>query len=156
MSAADQGVQRRRLPRLHRGHRDDLLGQHVEAVARTLHRLDAAGGHFAGQHRLFEQVAGRLGNEAALALLSDEVAGPADALQRPRHVARRLDLADQIDRPHVDAHFQRRRGDDRREAALLQRLLGFLPHLQGDAAVVGAGKPRRCDALGFLPRSTAP
>ena len=38
--------------------------------------------------------------------LPDEVPGPAHALQAPGHVARRLHLQDQIDRPHVDAQLQ--------------------------------------------------
>ncbi len=65
---------------------------------------------------------------------------PADTLQGARDIARRLHLADQIDRPHVDAQLQRRGGDDGRQPALLQRRLGLLPHFQGDTAVMCAGE----------------
>ena len=71
-----------------------------------MHRLHAARGHLAGQHGLFEQVGGGARNEPALAALTDEVPGPADALERPRHIARRLNLANEIDRSHVDAQLQ--------------------------------------------------
>ena len=60
-------------------------------------------------------------------------------------VAGRFDLADQIDRPHVDAEFQRGRRHHGRQPALLQRRLDLLPHFQGDAAVMGA---EACDRLG--------
>ncbi len=115
-----------------------MLGEHVEAVDGNSHLLDPAGGHLAGQDGLFEKVAGHARDEAALAGLADEVAGPADALQGPRHVARRADLADQVHRPHVDAQLQRGRRHHCRKPALFQGRLGLLPHLQGDAAVVGA------------------
>ncbi len=101
-----------------------------------MQRLDAAGGHLARQHRLFEQVHQRLGDQPALALLADEVPRPADALQAARDVARRLHLTHQVHRPHVDAEFQRRGRDHRLQNAVLQRLLNLLPHLQRHAAVV--------------------
>src|SRR5205814_1138292 len=80
----------------------------------------------------------RLGDEPALAGLPDEMPRAADALQGAGDVAGGLDLANEIDRAHVDAELQRRGGDDGADAALLEGLFGLLADLEGDAAVVGA------------------
>ena len=64
---------------------------------------------------------------------------PADALEAPRDAAGRLDLADQVDRPHVDAQLERGRRDHGRELALLQGLLGRPALVQAQAAVVRPG-----------------
>ena len=72
--------------------RHDLLREYVQAILRHAQRLDAPRRHLARQHRLFEQVAGGLGDQPALAGAADQVAGPADALQPAGDVARRRDL----------------------------------------------------------------
>ena len=125
-------------PIVHRGHGDQLLGEHVETVHRHAHRLDAARRHLACQDRLVEQIGQRLRDEPALALLADEMPGPADTLQAARDVARRFDLADEIDGAHVDAEFQRCCRHDGAEPAFLQSLLRLLAHFQSNAAVVRA------------------
>ena len=117
-----------------------MLGQDVQAIFRTANLLDSAGRHLVGQHSLLQQVGRRLGNQPAFAFRPHQVAGSTDPLQRPGHVAGRLDLADQIDGPHVDAHFQRSGRHHRGQTAFLQRLLGLLSDLQGDAAVMGPGQ----------------
>ena len=73
---------------------------------------------FRREDGLIEQIGQRLRNEPALARLADEMPGPPDALQGPRDVARRFDLTDEIDRPHVDAEFERRRRHHRVAAGL--------------------------------------
>ena len=62
-----------------RGH--DLLGQHVERVARHARGLDRALVHPPGDHRRLEQVAAVLGEDDAARRLADLVAGPPDALE---------------------------------------------------------------------------
>ena len=71
-----------------------------------------------------------------------DVPGPAHALKPARHAARRFDLADEVDRPHVDAQLQRGRRHDRGELALLQGLFGRPALLQAQAAVMGSERPR--------------
>ena len=48
---------------------------------------------------------------------------PADTLQQPHHVARRMHQHDQIDRADVHAEFQTRAADDRPQFAALETLL---------------------------------
>ena len=99
-------------PLLHGAHGDDLLGQHVEGVARDARGLDEAVAHAVDDHRALDEVAAVLGEDAAAAGLADLVAGAADALQPARDAARRLDLHHEVDRAHVDAELQRARGHE--------------------------------------------
>ena len=64
--------------------------------------------------------------------------GAPDALQAGRDARRRLDEDDEVDGAHVDAQLERRRRDERRDAAGLEVLLDLEPLLAGDRAVVGA------------------
>ena len=109
--------------RLERDHRHDLLGQHVERVARIAHRLDRAVAHPLGDHGALEQVAAELREDHAPADRADLVPGPADPLQPGRDRRRRLDLHDQVDRAHVDAELEAGRRDDRGQPAGLEVLL---------------------------------
>ena len=89
-----------------------------------------------------------LGEDLAATRLAYLVAGAADALQPPRHCARRLDLDHEIDRAHIDAEFERTRGDeaaqptglefvfDEEPALARQRTVMRLDHLGRRAAVV--------------------
>ncbi len=106
ISSADQLVESDGFPRFHRRHGDDLLSQNIEAVGGNVNRFDAARGHFSSQHRLFQQIGGRLGNQAALAGAANKVAGATDTLQGPGDAAGRFDLANQVDCSHVDTEFQ--------------------------------------------------
>jgi hypothetical protein len=67
----------------------DLLGEHVERVARHDGRLDPALAHEAGDHGALEQVGAELREDPALGGVADVVAGAADALQ-----ARATDFGD--------------------------------------------------------------
>ena len=54
---AHDGGQLGQRPRLQRDHRHDVLGQHVQRVARVAHRLDRAGRHPLGDHRARHEIA---------------------------------------------------------------------------------------------------
>ena len=129
-------------PAVQRAHRHQLLGQHVERVARHPGLLDLAGQHPLHHHRRLQQVAPVLGEHDALGRLADGVAGAADPLDAAGNAPRRLHLDDQVDRAHVDAQLQARGRHQRRQASGLERLLDLDPLLAGDRAVVGAHQLR--------------
>ena len=106
MRAGDERVRSSTARVLHGGHGHDLLGEHVERVARHDGGLDRALAHAPGDHRALEQVGAELGEDAALRGLADAVAGAADALQAARDGLGRLDLQDEVDRAHVDAELE--------------------------------------------------
>ena len=139
---ADQRGQLVDLPGVQRHHRDDLLGQHVERVARVAQLLDRAVAHPLGHHRAGEQVAAVLGEHHAARHRADLVTGAADPLQPGGDRRRRLDLHDQVDRAHVDAQLQAGGGDHGGQLAGFQRLLDLLALLAGHAAVVRPGDHR--------------
>ena len=78
-----------------------------------------------------------LGEQPAPARLADLVAGPADALEAAGHRARRLDLDHEVDRAHVDAELERRRGHEPLQPARLELVLDHQPPLARQRAVVG-------------------
>ena len=134
------------------GDRDDLLGEHVERVARHDGRLDRAFAHAPRDDRALEQVAAELGEDAPAADLADAVAGAADALQPARDRLRRLDLQDEVDGAHVDAQLERGGRDEARQLAGLQQLLDLGALLARERAVVGA---RDLDAARPAPSASA-
>ena len=117
---------------------DDLLGQHVERVARHDGRLDAALAHELDDHRALEQVGAELGEDAALARVADGVPGAPDALQPAGDRLGRLDLQHEVDGAHVDAELERRGGDQARQLAGLEHLLDHGALLARQRAVVRA------------------
>ena len=121
----------------HRG-RDELLGEHVERLARDAGVLDRALAHPADDDGRLEQVAAVLGEEAAVRGGVDVMAGPPDPLEAGGHRLRRLHLHDEVDRAHVDPELERRGGDERRQPSGLEHLLDLEPLLAGYRAVVGA------------------
>ena len=130
-------------PRLQRHHRDDLLGEHVQRVARVAHRLDRAGRHPLGDHRARRR--GRRGTwgrpRRGTPRRPGARPGRPAAARRPRR--RRLDLHDQVDRAHVDAQLEARRGDDAGQPPGLELLLDERPLLAGHRAVVRPRDHRR-------------
>ena len=132
----DQRVQLVHRPAALRADGHQLLGQHVQRVARDARLLDRPVQHPAHDHRRLQQVAAVLREDLAGRRLADLVPGPPDALQPGCHRGRRLDLDDQVDGAHVDPQLQARGGDQRRQASGLQRLLDLEPLLPRDAAVV--------------------
>ena len=97
--------QRRDAPFLHRRHRDDLLGEDVERVARHPSRLDLATQHAIDDHCRFEEVAAIFREDGAFRRFADRVAGPADPLDATSHAGGRLHLDDEINGAHVDAEL---------------------------------------------------
>ena len=120
------------------GHGHDLLGEHVERVARHDRALDQALAHALGDDGALEQVAAELGEDPALGDVADVVAGAPDPLQAGGHRLRRLDLEHEVDGAHVDAQLEARGGDQARQLAGLQQVLDHEPLLARERAVVGA------------------
>ena len=127
------------LPVVHRHHGDDLLGKHVERVARHAQFLDLAVPHALHDHGRLDQVTWVLREDHAAGDVAHLVPGTAGALHPARHRRRRLHLDDQVHGAHVDAEFQAGRGHHGRQPPRLQRLLDLCPLLPGHRAVMRAG-----------------
>ena len=117
---------------------DQLLGQDVERVARDAGLLDLPGQHPLDHDGRLDQVAAVLREDLADAALANGVAGATDALHARGDRRRCLDLDHQVDGAHVDPQLEARRGDQRRQLALLELLLDLESLLPGDGAVMGA------------------
>ena len=138
--------------------RDDVLGEHVERVARDHRLLDLAGAHALDDYGALEQVGAELGEDPALRDLAEPVAGAADPLQPAGNRLRRLDLDHEVDGAHVDAELERRGRDQAGQLPRLQHLLDHGPLLVGERAVVGAGDLRhllRLERRGSSPFASA-
>src|SRR4029450_1241721 len=116
----------------------DLLCEDVERVPRDLGLLDRALLHLLDDHRRLEQVGAELREDAATRDGCQVVAGPAHALETPSNGLRRLDLDDEIHRPHVDPELERRGGDEAGDLTELQELFHLDPLLTGERTVVRA------------------
>ena len=123
-------------PRLDGDHRDDLLREHVERVARIARRLDGALVHRRGDRRARDQVAAELREDDAGADAANLVARAPDALHAAGHRRRRLDLDHQIDRAHVDAQLQRGGRHQRAQPARLEGVLDLQPLRPRDGTVM--------------------
>ena len=135
---ADERVQVVDAPLVDRARRDDLLREHVERVARVTHLLDQALAHAPHHDRGLEQIAAVLREDLAGARLADLVAGATDALYSACDRTGRLDQHDQIDRAHVDAELEARRGDDAAQPTLFELGLDLHPLLARQRSVVRA------------------
>ena len=136
--ARDHGLDLVHRPAVPDGHRDELLGEDVERVAGDGGRLDQALAHPLGDDGALDEVTAVLRKDDAGAHLVDLVARPPDPLQTAGDRGRRLDLDDEVDRPHVDPELEGGRGHERRQAPFLERLLDGDALLAGDGTVVGA------------------
>ena len=105
------------------GHRDQVLGQHVEGVLRDHRLLDLARAHPAGDHGALEQVGPELREDPPLGDLAQRVPGATDPLQPAGDGLRRLDLDHQVHGAHVDAELQRGGGHQAGQLARLEQLL---------------------------------
>ena len=133
-------------------HRDEVLGEDVERVARDHRLLDLAGRASASRRRRTR--AGRRGTSGrsgpsrprrAHGRRGRSAAGPRDRL-------RRLDLDHEVDRAHVDPELERGGGDQAGELPGLEQLLDHEALLVGERAVVGPGdllvaRQRACGGL---------
>jgi hypothetical protein len=139
VSAPDRFVELRDLELVAgRGHRDDLLGQHVERIARDDGRLDVPVAHPLGHHRALEEVGPELREDAPARDLAYPVPGAADPLKPGGDRLGRLDLDHEVDRAHVDAEFERGRGHEAGQLARLEQVLDHQPFLTRQRAVMGA------------------
>ena len=124
------------IPRLHRRHRDDLLREHVERIARIARGFDLTLVHRARDCGAREEIAPKLREHDAFADGSGLMSRAADALKAAGDRGRRFDLHDEIDRAHIDAELQRRCGDQRADAAGFQQLFDFAAGIARHRAVV--------------------
>ena len=104
--AADDGEQLVDGEPLPDRHRDQLLGEDVERVARQRRLLDGAVVHALDDHGRLEEVAAVLGEDDALARFADLVPGAPDALEAARDGGGALDLDHEVDGAHVDAELE--------------------------------------------------
>ena len=117
-------------------HRDDLLRDDVERVARIARRLDGAVVHRLRDGGARHEIAAELREDHAFADRVDLMAAASDALQPAGDRRRRLDLHDEIDGAHVDAELERRGGDERAQRAGLQQVFDFDPLRARDRSVM--------------------
>ena len=120
--------------------RDDLLGEHVERVARDARLLDLPRAHGARDDGRLEEVGPELREDPPLRDRVQIVPRAPDALQPARDRLRALDLDHEVDGAHVDAELERGRRDEARDLAGLQQLLDDEPLLARERAVVRAGE----------------
>ena len=125
-------------PVFDRDHGHDLLRQDIERVCRHAHLGDLAAQHRPRHPGHAHEVDSRLRDHPAGAPRTERVPGAPDALESARDRGRRLDLTDEIDRPHVDSQLERRGRDERRQTPGLQVGLDLVAILLGDAPVVSA------------------
>ena len=92
--------------------------------------------HPSRNYRSFQQIAAVLRIEDSLARLTHTVASTADALQPTRDRARRFDLDDEVDRPHVDAELQAASGNNCAQLATLQLIFNHHSLLARKRAVM--------------------
>ena len=115
LGRGDQALDLVDLPLVEGGHRDQVLGEHVERVLGDDRLLDLPGPHPLGDDRALEQVGAELGEDAPSRDLPQRVPGAAHPLQAAADRLRRLDLDDQVDGPHVDPQLQRTRRHEARQ-----------------------------------------
>ncbi len=110
LGRGDELLDRVKLPLAVGDHRDEVLGEHIQRVARDHRLLDLTPAHAPGDHSALEQVGAELGEDPALRDLSHLVPSAADALDSAGDRLRRLDLDHEVHRAHVNAELERARG----------------------------------------------
>ena len=139
---ADLGEQLVLLERRGDGHRQDMLGEHVERAGAEDFGIEFAvvdrvqrGSGF----EIFEAVAG---DDDALARLVEPVVGAADPLQQPRAALGRAHLHDEVDVAPVDTEIEAGGRDQPAQPARRHRPFDLAPRLDRQAAVVDADRER--------------
>ena len=132
------------IPVVHRHHRDDLLGEHVERVARDRAAPRSAPSRIRSATTVaWTRSPWYFGKITPRETLTDLMARPADALQPAGHRRRRLDLDDEVDGAHVDAELKAGGGHDGGQPPGLQRLLDLGAAAAGTPSRDARGRPRR-------------
>ncbi len=133
---ADRVVQLVHAPRLHAGHRDEHLGQHVQRGDHGRRLLDVAADDAARQHRRVHEVPAVQREEHRPAHRAHTVARPAQPLHGRADGERRAHEHHLVERADVDAQLQRAGGHDGRELAALEAPLHDEAHLARERPVV--------------------
>ena len=119
----------------HLGH--DLLGQDVQRGHGRMEQVEVPGPHRRQEGRALDQLVAGERVEATGGRALHVVVGPADALEECGDSPGRADLADQLDRPDVDAQLEGGSGDEGPKVAGPEPLLDDPTARRGEAAVVG-------------------
>ena len=127
--------------------RHQLLRQHIQRVARISCGLDVALVHGARYRGAGHKIGAIFGKQYPLAHRIHVVPGAANALHAAGHRGRRFNLDDQVNRAHIDAQFQRRRGAECANLARLQLLLDHRPLRRRQRAVMRAGNGLACQLI---------
>ncbi len=130
-------------PVVERAHRDDLLGQDVQRVRHHLQFFDRPGPGPGSDDGRGEQIRGVGRQEHAGGDRTDLMPGPPDPLQCGGYRRWGTDLDDEVDRPHVDAKLERRRGHHRGQASGVEFSLGLVTFRPAHRPVMSARQDRR-------------
>ncbi len=108
----DLVIELERIERLGAGHAEDVLGENIERTFADRRRI--LGAEVIGIERrlAFHHLEPVAGHEDRLRGFVHAVIGAADALGETRGALGRADMEDEIDIAPVDAHVERRGGDD--------------------------------------------
>ena len=137
ISAAEEREQIVLTPVARGGFGYNLLGENVERRDRNLEAIELTGADSPDQGGALYQLVASGGEEVALGLGTDPMAGSTHALQGDRDGARRSDLADQINGANVDPEFKRSGCDDGAQLATFQSSFGVEAQRAGEAAMMG-------------------
>ena len=131
-----QVVERVLVPLLHHARRHHLLREHVQRPRRDMQRVQRAVLDAPQQRDRLHEFVTRQWEETPLRRAAEEVPRPPDTLQRDADVARRPDLADEVDVADVYPQLQRRARHAHPHAPFLQPLLRVVPRLPRQAPVM--------------------
>ena len=120
-----------------RGLGHQLLNQNVERSLGRQKSIESFAMDRSEQGTTLDEVVAGLRVEAALWHAVAIVIGTPDPLQERGDVAWRAQLTDQVDRPDIDAEFERRRGDEGLQVASAKATFDHQPAIFGQASVVG-------------------
>ncbi len=120
------------------GHAVDVLGGDVLGALGDEHAVDEPLLGLLEHHRTLDELVAVERDDAAGDGVARGVAGAADPLEQRRDGLRAPDLDHEVERRHVDAELEARRGGDDVDLAALEPLLDVLADVGGERAVVAA------------------
>ena len=116
----------------------DLLSQHIQRGNRHRDHIEPTGPDRLHEGHRFEQLIASQREQPPLGDEAQRMPRAPDALQERRNRPRRSNLNHEVDVPHIDPQFERRRGHHRLEFARLQLAFGLEPNLGRERPVVAA------------------